>query len=82
MNPAIKVGNKVIEGDYAKGGHIEIMRKIDKDPMLKRLFDKGNYAEGGTTHKGRFVERRPDVDFSEIKGRDINEIIDKIIKEN
>jgi len=81
-NPAIKVGGKVYEGDYAKGGHTEIISRIDKDPRAKALFDAGKYQEGGVTYKGKFVQRKSDVDFSEIKGRNVKDILDKIVKEN
>jgi hypothetical protein len=76
MNPAIKIGKKVIQGDYAKGGHIEIVNKIDRDPKLKAAFDRGEYIEGATTDAGTFVGKRPDVDFADIKGRDVSEIED------
>ena len=73
-NPAIRIKGQVIEGDYAKGGHVEIVNKIDRDPRLKAAFDRGEYIEGGVTDAGTFVGKRPDVDFSEIKGRDVKEI--------
>lgn len=81
-HPAIKLksGDKtyVVEGDYAKGGHVEIVNQIDQSPTLKALFDQGKYVEGAMTHKGRFVQKRFDVDFSEIKGRNIYEIGNKL----
>ena len=78
MNPAIKIKDTIIEGDYKRGGHTEIINKIDKDPKLKKLFDEGKYKEGGVTDNGVFYEKKPGVDFSEIKGRDILEIKDRL----
>ena len=81
-NPAIKIKGQIIEGDYSKGGHIEIINKIDKDPVLKAAFDAGRYQEGATTSDGKFVERKSDIDFADIKGREVGEIKDSLVTED